>query len=86
MKRSVLLVALLCAGCSCPVKTVYVPVSSCQSPPEIAVPELAVDRLPVHPDTVTGLRALMDDHIAMRSLLNQCVTALDAYKPVKATE
>lgn len=78
--RYLLLLTVLLAGCVGEVKTVYVPVSSCPVPPVIVMPELAVDRLPQKPQTKDALKALLDDHIALKGSLEQCVTALDAYR------
>ena len=77
--RCLLLLTVLLAGCG-GIKTVYVPVPSCPAPPVITMPELAVDRLPKKPETKAALKALLDDHITLKGSLEQCITALDAYK------
>lgn len=80
MKWSVLLIALLLAGCPCQVKTVYVPVPTCPPPPVIIMPDLAVDRLPGQPETADGLKALAIDHLNLKATLEQCIISLEAYK------
>lgn len=77
--RMVLLSIVLLAGAGC-TKTVMVPVSSCPAPPVIVMPELAVDRLPQKPGTSDALKALGEDHIVLKSMLNQCVVTLDSYR------
>lgn len=77
--RYLLLLTVLLAGCG-GIKTVYVPVPSCPAPPVITMPELAVDRLPKKPPAADALKALMDDHVTLKSGLEQCITALDGYR------
>lgn len=74
------LLLLMLPGCACQVKTVYVPVSSCPVPPVITMPELAVDRLAPKPKTEDALKAMLDDHIALKGSLEQCIIALDGYR------
>lgn len=75
---AILLSTALLAGCA--PKTVYIPVSSCPAPPTIIMPDLAVHRLPDHPNTKEALEAMRVDHITLRKTLDQCATALDAYR------
>lgn len=76
---AMILSTVLLAGCG-GIKTVYIPVSSCPAPPVITMPELAVDRLPKKPATAEGLKALMTDHITLKSTLEQCITILEGYR------
>lgn len=72
--------AIWLSGCACQVKTVYVPVSTCPAPPVITMPELAVDRLPAKPETKVALKALLDDHIALKGSLEACIVTVDGYR------
>ncbi|MGE3551098.1 MAG: hypothetical protein AB7I29_14515 [Geobacter sp.] len=79
MKCAVMILSTaLLAGCA--PKTVYIPVSNCPAPPSIAMPDLAVHRLPDHPQTKEALEALREDHITLRKTLEQCTTALESYR------
>jgi len=80
MKYLILAMVIL-AGCAG--KTIYVPVSSCPPPPAISMPELAVSRLPQKPAAPEALKAMIEDHLVLKSSLGQCITALDAYSDVK---
>ena len=73
----ILTALLVGSGCT---KTVMVPVSSCPVPPIIMMPDLAVTRLPKTPATQDALKALMFDHITLKSTLGQCIISLDAYR------
>lgn len=64
----------------CGVKTVSVPVSSCPAPRALIMPELAISRLPKRPQTADTLKALAEDHIALKGSLEQCITILDGYR------
>lgn len=77
--RMALLLIALSAGTGC-TKTVMVPVSSCHAPPIISMPDLAVNSLPQKPATADALKALMTDHITLKSTLEQCLTTLDGYR------
>lgn len=73
-----ILTALLVGnGCT---KTVMVPVSSCPVPPVITMPVLEVSRLPKTPPTSDALKALMLDHITLKSTLEQCIISLEGYR------
>jgi hypothetical protein len=72
--------SLYLAMAGCGLKTVYVPVSSCPVPQVIVMPDLAVNRLPQQPPTADTLKALAEDHIALRGELERCVTVLDGYR------
>lgn len=76
---AILLSTVLLAGCKT-IEYVYVPVLSCPAPPTILMPELAVNRLPDKPETADGLKALMDDHLILKSTLQQCITSLEGYR------
>lgn len=65
---------------ACSSKTVLVPVSSCPAPPVINCPTLAVDALPKKPETKDTLKALMIDHINLKSTRDQCLKALEVYR------
>lgn len=80
MKCAVMILStVLLAGCG-GIKTVYIPVSSCPAPPIITMPELSINRLPQKPETALALKALMIDHINLKSTLEQCIISLDGYK------
>lgn len=75
---SILFISLNLSGCS--PKAVLIPVSSCPTPPTINVPTLAVDALPNKPETKDALKALMIDHINLKSTRDQCLKALQVYE------
>jgi len=77
-KCAFVILAMLLTGC-CP-PPVMIPVSSCPPPPVITMPELAVSRLPKKPATAEGLKALLEDHITLKSTLEQCITSLEGYR------
>lgn len=74
-----LLVGILLTGCAS-TRTVYVPVSSCPEPPAIAMPDLAVNRLPTPAPTEQALKALAEDYVTLKAELQRAVTLLDAYR------
>lgn len=73
----ILIVSFVGSGCT---KTVMVPVSSCPVPPVITMPDLEVSRLPKKPTTPDALKAMMMDHITLKSTLEQCIISLDGYR------
>lgn len=80
MAKTIISAALiLLSGCAA-TEIVYVPVSSCPQPPTITMPELAVSRLPQKPATAEGLKALLEDHITLKSTIEQCITSLEGYR------
>lgn len=78
--RMVLIMTAMLAGGCCSIKTVYVPVSSCQEPPPFVMPTLMVDSLTPTATTQDKLQAIKVDHGTMRSSIEQCKTLLDGYR------
>ena len=77
--RMVLILIVFVAGSGC-TKSVMVPVSSCPAPPIMLMPELEVSQLPQKPPTPDALKALMLDHITLKSTLEQCIISLEGYR------
>jgi uncharacterized protein YceK len=74
-----LILTVMLVGC-CEIRTVYIPVSSCQEPPAFTVPTLMVDNLTPTATTQDKLQAVKVDHFIMRKSLNQCKALLDGYR------
>lgn len=77
--RLMCILTVLLAGSGC-TKAVMVPVSSCPVPPVITMPVLEVSRLPKKPMTPAALKAMMMDHITLKSTLEQCIISLEGYR------
>ena len=77
--RLMCILTALLVGSAC-TKTVMVPVSSCPAPPIITMPVLEVSRLPKKPTTPAALKAMMMDHITLKSTLEQCIISLEGYR------
>ena len=77
-RMALITTALFVGGCC--TTPVMVPVSSCPVPPVITMPVLEVSRLPKTPPTPDALKALMLDHITLKSTLEQCVISLEGYR------
>jgi len=77
---TVLIMTVMLAGGCCEIKTVYLPVSSCQEPAPFVMPTLLVDNLTTTATTQDKLQALKVDHGTMRSSIEQCKALLDGYR------
>ncbi len=80
MKCVVMLLFLTVLLVGCQTKYAYIPVIGCPTPTEIKMPILQVNDLIKNPETKDALKALTQDHITLKSKLEQCILIVDSYK------